>query len=286
MRLLNFFIVLTALIACPPAYSSDSQGQKEMNRITLADQKYETLFSAKRTPHSTDPEFMNILQNLIFGEVFYIGDLDDKTRELITVAALTGLQTLPQLKSHVQAALTVGNSPVEIRETIYQAAPFIGFPRTLNALAVFNEVLKEKGIQTPLENQTTVTEENRLQEGEKIQSALYGDEVKKAMRSLPEEYQNAVPELLTKFCFSDFYTRKGLTVKQRELLSFVVLASIGAEKQLSAHVLGNLKAGNSKETLLAAMIQAAPYIGLPNALSAINLIKNTQIDNYQPIYEK
>lgn len=281
-----FKYIMAAILPFFPAKTDAANTEAVMNRIQTAEQKYEQLFASKRSADPTDPELMNILQNFIFGEIFYIGSLDDKTRELITVAALTTLQTLPQLKAHVNAALNVGNSPVEIREIIYQAAPFIGFPRTLNALAVFNEVLQEKGIKTPLENQTTVTEENRLQEGEKIQSALYGDEVKTAMRSLPEEYQNAVPELLTKFCFSDFYTRTGLTVKQRELFSFVVLASIGAEKQLSAHVLGNLKAGNSKETLLAAMIQAAPYIGLPNALSAINLIKNTQIDNYQPIYEK
>ena len=48
---------------------------------------------------------MNILQSLIFGEVFYIGNLDDKTREPITITALTTNQTLPQLKAHTNAAL-------------------------------------------------------------------------------------------------------------------------------------------------------------------------------------
>lgn len=65
----------------------------------------------------------------------------------------------------------------------------------------------------------------------------------------------------------------------------VILTTIGAEKQLSAHIVGALKAGNDKETLLAAMLQAIPYIGLPNALTTINLIKEAQIENYKPIYE-
>ena len=65
----------------------------------------------------------------------------------------------------------------------------------------------------------------------------------------------------------------------------VVLAASGDEKQLSAHIVGNLKAGNSKETLLAAMVQAMPYIGMPPALTAINLIKSTDAENYRPIYE-
>ena len=91
--------------------------------------------------------------------------------------------------------------------------------------------------------------------------------------------------MLTDFCFGDIYTRRGLTIKQRELLSLVVLTALGAEKQLSVHVIGAMKAGNDKETLLAAMLQAAPYIGLPNALTTINLIKNADIENYKPIYE-
>lgn len=255
-----------------------------MNRIQTAEQKYEQLFASKRSADPTDPELMNILQNFIFGEIFYIGSLDDKTRELITVAALTTLQTLPQLKAHVNAALNVGNTPVEIRETIYQCAPFIGFPRTLNAVAVLNDVLREKGIKLPLENQATVTEESRFSAGKQIQQPLYGNEIKTAMRRLPKEYAKAVPDILTKFCFGDFYTRKGLSIRQRELLSLVVLTTLGAEKQLNAHIIGNLKAGNNKETLLAAMVQSAPYIGLPDVMTAVNLIKEAEIDTYQPIY--
>lgn len=55
--------------------------------------------------------------------------------------ALTCLSTLPQLKSHVGAALNVGCTPLEIREVIYQCAPVIGYPKTFNAVATANEVL-------------------------------------------------------------------------------------------------------------------------------------------------
>ena len=106
------------------------------------------------------------------------------------------------------------------------------------------------------------------------------------MASLPDIYKNVVPDTLTTFCFGDFYTRGGLSVKQRELLSLVILTTLGAEKQLSAHVVGALKAGNDKETLLAAMVQAIPYIGLANAMTTINLIKDADIENYKPIYEE
>lgn len=265
---------------------SELQGaQTNMDRVLLANEKYETLFSEKRKTHATDPEFMNILQNFIFGEIFYIGDLSDQDRELITVTSLTAIQALPQLKSHIFAALNVGNSPVKIREAIYQCAPFIGFPKTLNAIGVFNEAVRERGIDLPLQEQGMVSEETRHSKGEDIQNRLYGTEVKDAMKTLPPEYQEKIPNVLTDFCFGDFYTRTGLDVKDRELLSLVVLASIGAEKQLSAHIVGNLRAGNSKEKLLVTMIQTIPYIGLPAALTAINQIKAITPENYKPIYE-
>lgn len=259
---------------------------KTMSRSERADKIYEQLFLSKRTVGSTDPEFMEILQRNIFGDVFYTGNLNNGERELITVAALATMQTLPQLKAHIGAALNVGNSPLAIRETIYQCAPFIGFPRTLNAIGVFNEVVQERNIKLPLENAGTTTDADRHEKGLAIQTNLYGNEVKKAMASLPGEYKDIVPDTLTDFCFGDFYTRRGLTIRQRELLSLVILTALGAEKQLKAHVVGALKAGNDKETLLAAMVQAVPYVGLVNAMTTVNLIKEADIDNYQPIYEE
>lgn len=281
MKLFKYVLILPLILFSTVTNAKETA----MTRVDRADQTYERLFRSPRTANPTDPEFMEILQRNIFGEVFYTGNLNHKERELITVVALTAMQTLPQLKAHINAALNVGNSPLEIREAIYQCAPFIGFPRTLNAIGVFNEVAKERNISLPLENAATTTEENRHAKGLEIQTGLYGSEVKKAMSSLPAEYKETVPDTLTDFCFGDFYTRKGLSIRQRELLSLVILTTIGAEKQLSAHIVGALKAGNDKETLLAAMLQAIPYIGLPNALTTINLIKETEIENYKPIYE-
>lgn len=55
-----------------------------------------------------------------------------------------------------------------------------------------------------------------------------------------------------------------------------VLAALGADLQIKAHTIGNLKAGNSKATLYAAMIQCLPYIGFPAAFNAINIIMATE----------
>jgi len=245
-----------------------------MDRTQRSEQTYAQLFGPRdANAPDPDPELGAILRRLIFGEVFHTGELDDRTRELITVTVLTTMQTLPQLHAHAGAALNVGVTPVELREAVYQCAPFIGFPRTLNAVAVVNEVVTARGIDLPLPNQATTTEEDRFEAGRAIQIPIYGDEIAESVAGLPEPYREAVPRFLTAFGFGDFYTRTGLDVPTRELLILCLLVTLGQATQIRAHVIGNLRLGNSKDTQVAALIHCFPYIGFPLALNAIRVIQ-------------
>jgi 4-carboxymuconolactone decarboxylase len=256
-----------------------NQAIGDTGRIERAAQKYKELFGQEITPSKTDPELMTILQRFIFGEVFNAGNLDDRTRELITITTLTVNQTLPQLKAHTSAALNVGVKPIEIRESIYQLAPFIGYPKVLNAIDTINSVFTSRGIKLPLENTGTVKEEKRLEIGKEKQVPLYGDGMKKAMKDLPGGFDTIIPDMLTTSLFADFYTRGGLDIKTRELLIFCALATLGGtERQMASHAVGNLKVGNTKETLVAAMVQCYPYIGFPRISNAINILKDTKLE--------
>jgi 4-carboxymuconolactone decarboxylase len=251
-----------------------------MTRIERSKETYEKLFKQVQSlSGSDDPELMNILQRFIFGEVFFIGNLSDTTRELITITALATNQTLPQLRAHTNAALNIGVKPIEIREVIYSLAPFIGYPKVLNALDTVNSVFKGRGIKLPLENQATVADNERFNKGKEIQTPLYGEGMKQNMKDLPGEFADAVPRILTESCFGDFYTRNGLDIKTRELMIFCSLVSLGgADRQLGSHAVGNMKVGNDKETLLSALIQLYPYIGFPRIANAIYAIKDAKIE--------
>jgi 4-carboxymuconolactone decarboxylase len=270
-------IMLAAVCSITATAQVNHQNTQNMDRTAQTKETYKKLFGGEALSGTgTDPELMNILQKFIFGEVFHTGYLTDEQRELITIVTLVTMQTQPQLKVHIAAALNIGITPIEIREAVYQCAPFIGYPKTLNAVNTINEVFKEKNISLPLENETKVTEEERFEKGSEIQYPLYGDEIKENLKNLPGNFKDDVPRFLTEACFGDFYTRGGLDVKTRELLTLCVLATIGAQSQIKSHTLGNIKAGNSKETLIAAMVQCIGYIGFPNALNAINIIKDIQ----------
>lgn len=260
-----------------PTIAQTTEKTNEMDRIELCKDNFRVLFGGEAlNGGGTDPEIMDILQKYIFGEVFRTGDLDIKTREMITCVCLATMQQLPQLKGHAGAALNVGVTPIELREAVYQCAPIIGFPKVLNAMSAVNEAFTERGIKVPLETQATVTEENRYEKGHDIQYPLYGDRMKEALKNVPDGMGEKVARFLTEVHFVDFQTRSGLDTQTRELLTYCVLTVIGAEPQLHTHLRANLKAGNSKERVTAAVIQCMPYIGFPAALKALNIIKDFQ----------
>lgn len=282
-KLLALLLLLSGSLPGFAQHATTSKTDKDMDRIELCKKNFTTLFGGEAlTGQGSDPEMMDILQKFIFGEVFRTGNLDMKTREMITCITLTTMQTLPQLKAHAGAALNVGVTPVELRELVYLCAPYIGFPKTLNALATINEVFTERGIALPLEKQGTVTEENRYEKGHDIQEPIYGDAVKEALKNVPGGLGDEAARFLTEYCFGDIYTRSGMDMQTRELLVYCILTTLEADSQLISHTRSNIKLGNSKETLAAAVIQCLPYIGFPPAMKTLKIIQEVQspaVDN-------
>lgn len=268
---------ITGIIALVLAGSLSTMAQtttESMNRIETCKDNYRTLFGSEAlTGQGTDPEMMDILQKFIFGEVFQTGKLTMKQREMITCITLATMQTLPQLKAHAGAALNVGVTPEELREVMYLTAPFIGFPKMLNAVAAVNEVLKERGIPLPLEKQGTVTEETRHVTGKAIQDKLYPGGIASVMEGLPDGMGKDVERFLTDYFFGEIYSRGAIDLQTRELLGYCVLTTLEAESQLQSHYHGNINVGNAPETLTAAVIQCLPYIGFPAAIKALRIIK-------------
>lgn len=254
--------------------SVKAQTDNQMNRIETCKENYRTLFRGEAlTGQGSDPEMMDILQKFIFGEVFTTGDLSLKQREMITCVTLATMQTLPQLKAHAGAALNVGVTPLELREAMYLTAPFIGFPKMLNAVSTVNEVFKERGISLPLENQTTVTEDNRHEQGAAIQDKLYHGGISGVLSGIPGNLDEDVSRFLTDYFFGEIYTRGTLDIPTKELLGYCILTTLEAESQLQSHFHGNIKAGNSPQTVASAVIQTLPYIGFPAAIKALRIIK-------------
>lgn len=90
------------------------------------------------------PDLSRFVVEFPYSEIYTREEVDLKTREICTVAALTVLGTIPQLKDHINAALNVGNTPVEIVEIIMQMSAYCGFPKAINAVVAAKEVFAER----------------------------------------------------------------------------------------------------------------------------------------------
>ncbi|PRH15665.1 carboxymuconolactone decarboxylase family protein [Burkholderia multivorans] len=91
------------------------------------------------------PDFARMVIEFPFGEIYSRPQLDLKSREIATIAALAGLgNAQPQLKVHIEAALNVGCTRDEIVEVFMQMAVYAGFPAALNALFAAHEVFRQR----------------------------------------------------------------------------------------------------------------------------------------------
>jgi len=252
-----------------------SENKKDMNRIDLCKENFTQLFGGEAlTGESTDPEMMDILQKYIFGEVFRTGNLDMKTREMITCVSLAANAATATAQESCRSYIKCrGDSDRIARSYLSMCSFHTSGQSTEIALGTINSTFTERGIKLPLEKQETVTEENRFEKGLAIQEPLYGEAMKEFLKDVPGGMGADVARFLTEVHFGDFQTRSGLNTQTRELLTFCVLTVIGAESQLPLHLQANLKVGNSKETLTAAVIQCMPYIGFPAAIKVLDIIK-------------
>ena len=135
-----------------------------------------------------------------------------------------------------------------------------------------NKIFEERGIKLPLEKQGTTNRENRFDKGLEVQKSIFGDVIDKNYENSPEN-QVHIQKFLSDNCFGDYYTRNGLDVKTRELITFSILLSQGGcEPQLKGHIAGNVNVGNDKQTLLNTVTALLPYVGYPRSLNAIACI--------------
>jgi 4-carboxymuconolactone decarboxylase len=238
-----------------------------------AQRNHDALFpNHQSTLKETDPELIEVFDNWAFGEVLEDTTLDVRTRLMVQLAAIIACQAVSEYRAMLGGALSVGVTPVEVKEIVYQAVPYVGMAKVFDFLHATNEVLRQRGIELPLAGQSTTTLETRMEKGFAVQKRILGEKIEQLYAQSPKD-QLHIQQYLSANCFGDYLTRTGLELKTRELLTLSMLASLGGcESQLAGHVAANLAVGNDRKLLVGTITQLLPFIGYPRTLNALRVI--------------
>ncbi|GLW51513.1 4-carboxymuconolactone decarboxylase [Streptomyces sp. NBRC 14336] len=93
------------------------------------------------------PDMGRYVAEFVFGDLYGRGGLDDRQRQLVTLALLTALgDTERQFAFHLNLALNAGVTPQEVVDALVHGLAFVGFPRTFNGLSTAKRVFAERGL--------------------------------------------------------------------------------------------------------------------------------------------
>ena len=211
-------------------------------------------------------EVEDIVNNFISNDIKT--NIDDRSKYLTLLPALISTNSKEVFKDKLMEAVNCVDKE-SLKEAVYQTVPYLGFGKVYPFLVITEEVLGKT------EDASTTNNDNRYSKGLETQYNLFGKENIDKSRNNENDDFKFIWDYLASYCFGDFYTRKYLSYKERELITFATLASFGdVVPQLSSHIYANLSLGNSKELLVEVVKNLVPYLGFPRSLNTINIIKN------------
>lgn len=178
--------------------------------------------------------------------------LNEKQKSIIPIGAFTAVGDLENLKNSLNEGLNKKLTINEIKEILVQSYAYAGFPRSLNGINTFMEVLNEReknGIKDEIGKEASPIENNinRNEYGEKVRTSLTGS------RSTPAyaKFAPVIDDFLKEHLFADIFMRDNLDYMSRELTTISILAGLGnVNPQLAAHMNICLNLGMTENQLM------------------------------------
>lgn len=110
-----------------------------------------------------------------------------------------------------------------------------------------------------------MTAEDRHARGMKTRMTLFGNTPE------PSENFRDIMQITTEHLFGDIWTRPGLALRDRSMITVAALTATGREAQLRVHLRGALNVGISREEIKEMMIHLAHYAGWPTAMTGMKV---------------
>ena len=111
----------------------------------------------------------------------------------------------------------------------------------------------------------------RFEDGLRVRKEVLGHEYVQRSLDRANDFNQAIQELVTEYCWGEVWTRPGLELKTRSLLNLAMITALNRPHELQLHVRGALNNGCSTDEIREVLLQAAIYCGVPAAIDSFRI---------------
>ena len=226
-------------------------------------------FPANTPENDLAPGLHRLAEEAVWGSIWARPGLALEDRMLATLSALTSRQRLPQLRRYIGAALHIGVLPRTIQEVFVHCGLYSGFSTILNSVTLANEVFAEKGVALPDTEMPDLDAEALMARGRETMFKLHGDRAEKGYASPDNPMTGGMYSTAIAYGYGDIWDRPDLDHRQRSICAVAAFTSIDHLPQLAKFGQSALNTGLTREQVIEAIMQTAPYTGFPRALNAL-----------------
>ncbi len=223
---------------------------------------------------SAVPGVSRLTTEVAFGAVWSRPGLGMQERMVCTLSALSVLQRLPQLRTYLNSALNMGMEPRAIQEVCIQCAIYAGFPTMVNSLALAAEVFEARNIVVPDTELPEYSLEELDAKGRAMMQTLHGERSQRGYASPTNTMTTALYPVAIQYGYGEIWHRPDLDHRARCLCAVASFTALNLQGQLEKFLQAALHIGVSREEIVEAVIQTAPYSGFPKALNALAIAEN------------
>ncbi len=220
------------------------------------------------------PGFEDLMDEVVFGTVWDRPHLDRRQRMICTLAVLGQSPHLPQVPGIVAAALDTGLAARSILEVFLQTGLYGGFVKAEAAAAVANEVFSARGIAVADAAAEPASAEELDARGQALLAELHGARGTQGYASGDNPVTGALYPAAIRYGYGELWFRPGLDRKERMLVAVSAFTALGLEGQLAKFGQSALTVGLTREQVIEAVVQTAPYSGFPPALNGLTILSD------------
>ncbi len=217
----------------------------------------------------TAPGYQRMVSEALYGGIWARGTLSLEDRDLCVLSGLMLQKNEPQLRRHVRGALKVGLPTRTILEVFIQCGLYGGFPTAENAMTIAHKVFVEEGAAVEAEQDGDETLEEFTEMGREMLAALHGERGTQGYADPGNQTTGGLYAMAIQYGYGWLWHRAGLDRRQRMICAVAAFTVLRLDSQLRKFGRSALNVGLSKEEVVEAVIQTAPYGGFPPALNAL-----------------